>query len=206
MSEHHRAAPDLTVAVLAGGASRRMGRDKALIPIEGIPLIERVLAALDGLGAESILIANSDDYAHLGWPVWADVRPGLGALGGIYSALTHAAHPHVLVVACDMPWLQRPLLRHLISLRHTADAIVPQWEDLPEPLHAVYARSCQSAIEEQLAIGNLKVTGFFADVAVRYVPRAEIARFDPDGRSFTNLNTPEDLEKTINNQQSTINN
>lgn len=171
-----------------------MGRDKAFVPFQGRPLIEVVRERVAGLGDELILITNSpDEYAHLGLPMFGDVYPDCGPLGGIYTAVYRATHPHTLVVACDMPWLNRPLLAYMAGLRETADIIVPRWDKFPEPLHAIYNKTCLGAIAEQLQAGQYKITGFYGRMDVRFIDRAEIARFDPDGRSFANINTPQEL-------------
>lgn len=186
----------VTVAVMAGGKSSRMGRDKSFVLFDGRPLIEVVLDAVRGMGDELLLITNQPaDYAHLGLPMVGDIFPDHGPLGGIHTAVTAASHPHTLVVACDMPWLNRDLLGHLLSLRHEADVVVPRWQRFPEPLHAVYSKACLPAIEAKLAQKRLKITGFFGQVSVRFVAREEIVRFDADGRSFANVNTPEELAK-----------
>ncbi|MFN2137104.1 MAG: molybdenum cofactor guanylyltransferase, partial [Candidatus Promineifilaceae bacterium] len=146
------------------------------------------------LGDEIILIANNPDpYAYLGLAAYGDIYPDSGPLGGIHTALVHAAYDHVLVVANDMPWLNEGLLAYLIELRQTADIVVPRWQKFPEPLHAVYSKQCLPPIEHNLASGDLKITRFFGRVRVRYVDPPEIERFDPGGRSFTNVNRPEDL-------------
>ncbi len=189
-------APDLTVAIMAGGQSSRMGQDKSFVPFEGRPLIEVVAERVVGLGAELILITNKPaDYAYLGLPMYSDIYPNMGPLGGIYTAVTHASHPHTLVVACDMPWLNRDLLGYMIGLRHQADIIVPRWDKFPEPLHAIYGKACLPPIHDQLQTGWLKVVGFYGQVQVQFVDRSEIERFDANGRSFANLNTPEELAK-----------
>jgi molybdenum cofactor guanylyltransferase len=184
----------LTVAVQAGGKSSRMGTDKAFVPFQGRPMIEVVLERVAGLGDELILIANDPvAYSYLGLPTYSDVYPDCGPLGGIYTAIYHATHPDTLVVACDMPWLNRPLLEYMASLRETADIIVPRWDKFPEPLHAIYGKACLSPMAEKIEAGQLKITGFFGRVRVRFVERGEIERFDPAGRSFANVNTPDDL-------------
>lgn len=184
----------LTVAIQAGGKSSRMGTDKAFVPFRGRPLIATVIDAVAGLGDELILITNKpDDYAHLGLPMFGDLYPETGPLGGIYTALRCAAHPYVLTVACDMPWLNRPLLEYMAGLRRTADVIVPRWDKYPEPLHAVYSQACLEPIREKLEAEQYKITAFFGRVRVRFVDRQEIERFDPDGRSFANVNTPDEL-------------
>ncbi len=184
----------LTIAIQAGGKSSRMGTDKSFVPFRGRPLIATVIDAVAGLGDELILITNKpDDYAHLGLPMFGDLYPETGPLGGIYTAIHAAAHPHVLTVACDMPWLNRPLLEYMASLRETADVVVPRWEKYPEPLHAVYSKACLEPIREKLEAEMYKITVFYGRVRVRFVGREEIERFDPDGRSFVNVNTPDEL-------------
>lgn len=186
----------LTVAIMAGGKSSRMGTDKSFVQFNGRPMIEVVIDAVAGLGDETLLITNKPaDYTHLNLPMVGDVYPDHGSLGGIFTAVHAASHPHTLVVACDMPWLNRPLLEYMITLRETADVVVPRWEKYPEPLHAIYSKVCLAPIEEKLKAQLLKITGFFGQVSVRFVERDEIERFDKDGRSFANINSPEDLEE-----------
>lgn len=174
-----------------------MGTDKSFVLFQGRSMIERVLERVHGLGDETILITNKPEaYAHLGVPMFGDVYPDHGSLGGIFTAVHYASHPHTLVVACDMPWLNRPLLAYMLALRETADIVVPRWEQYPEPLHAIYHKNCLPAIEENLKAGRLKITGFFGRVGVRFVERQEIEQFDENGRSFANLNTPEELQNS----------
>jgi molybdopterin-guanine dinucleotide biosynthesis protein A len=129
-------------------------------------------------------------------PLFGDVLPGLGALGGLYSALHSARQPHVLVAACDMPFIVRPLLDHLIDLRAEADVIMPRLGGEAEPFRAVYAaRACLGPIRAALDAGRRRVVSFFPDVRVRYVDEAEIERFDRQRLSFFNVNTPDDLDQ-----------
>jgi molybdopterin-guanine dinucleotide biosynthesis protein A len=184
---------------MAGGQSSRMGTDKSFVLFEGRPMIENVLDTVSGLGDETLLITNKpDEYEHLNLSMVSDVYPGLGPLGGIFTAVHAASHPHTLIVACDMPWLNRPLLEYMISLRQTADVVVPRWEKFPEPLHAIYSKACLDPIEEKLKAKMLKITVFFGQVDVRFVEREEIERFDEDGRSFANINSPQDLQEASN--------
>src|SRR5438477_5645141 len=115
---------DLTVAVLAGGRSSRMGTDKSFVRVLGRPLIEHILAQAEGLGDETLIVTNQpQDYAYLGLPLFGDVLPDKGALGGLYSALHSAGGRHILCIACDMPFLVRDLLDYLVSLRSEAEAV-----------------------------------------------------------------------------------
>ncbi len=179
---------------MAGGKSSRMGTDKAFVPLLGMPMIEYVLERVDGLGREITIITNQPgDYAYLGLPTFEDIYEDHGPLGGIHSALKNAEYPHTLIVACDMPWLNRPLLEHMVKIRSSADIIVPRWGKYPEPLHAVYAQACSRPIEANLRAKNLKITAFFGRVNVDYMDRDVIKRYDSEGRSFVNVNTPDDL-------------
>ena len=167
-------------------------------------MIETVLAAVAGLGDETLLITNKPkEYAHLGLPMVGDLYPDHGPLGGIYTAVHTASNPHTLVVACDMPWLNRSLLEYMLTLCQSADVIVPRWDKLPEPLHAIYSKACLAPIEEKLKEKRLKITGFFGQVGVRFVERVEIEQFDRNGRSFANINSPDDLEEASDRKDST---
>jgi len=187
----------LTVAILAGGKSSRMGTDKAFVEILGKPMIELILGRVADLEQqETILITNRPaDYAHLGLPMYVDVYPQKGSLGGIYTAIHHSQHPYTLVVACDMPFLNTALLRHMLALRAGYDVVVPRVAGYPEGLHAVYAKTCLEPIQGRLLADQLKVIGFYDDVRVCYLDEAEYAAFDPQGLSFQNVNTPEELEQ-----------
>lgn len=187
----------VTVAIMAGGKSSRMGTDKSFVLFQGQPMIEVVRDHVTDLGHELILITNKpDEYAHLHLPMFDDVYPDHGSLGGIYTAIYQSAHPHTFVVACDMPWLNRPLLEYMLTLRQTADIIVPRWQQYPEPLHAIYSKACLAPIAENLRQKRLKIAGFFDKVHVHYVEREVITQFDRDGRSFANINTPQELQDT----------
>ena len=188
--------PDLTVAILAGGKSSRMGTDKSFVRVLGRPLIEDVLAQVAGIGAETIILTNRpDDYRTLGVPLFTDVLPDKGALGGIYTALHSSSQPYTLCVACDMPFVVHPLLDYLISLIPEGDAVVPRLNGEAEPFRAIYSRACLAPIRAALDAGKMRVISFFPDVRVRFVDAAEMDRFDPQHLSFFNVTTPEDLEQ-----------
>jgi molybdopterin-guanine dinucleotide biosynthesis protein A len=185
-----------TTAIMAGGKSSRMGTDKAFVPLLGKPMIEHVLERVSGLGDEQIIITNSaQKYRYLGLPLFSDIYENHGPLGGLHAALAQATYDHVLVVACDMPWLNRSLLAYMVSLLDTADVIVPRWTKFPEPLHAVYSKACLEAVTACLETQRLKLIAFYGRVRVRFLEREELASFDARGRSFANINTPDDLSQ-----------
>lgn len=192
--EHIVRSSNIAIAIMAGGKSKRMGVDKAFVSFRDRPMIEHVIERLNGLADEMFIVTNEpDSYSHLGLSMVGDRYKDSGPLGGIHSALFHATSFHILVVACDMPWLDRGLLNHMISMRDSADVIVPRWGKFPEPLHALYSKSCLVPVERSLEAEVLKVVGFYGRVSVRFIDREEIQRFDPAGRSFANVNTPGDL-------------
>lgn len=188
----------VTVAIQAGGQSRRMGTDKALALLHGRPLIAHVLDAVRPLADELIITTNRPHaYSVPDARLVADDAPGAGALAGLRTALAAAQHPVVLVVACDMPCLQRPLLAHLLALLDDAvDAVVPTWDGHRQPLHAVYRRAaCLPAVETALAAGQRRVDSFLSAVRLRPVTPAECAQIDRYGVSFTNINSAADLSR-----------
>jgi molybdopterin-guanine dinucleotide biosynthesis protein A len=190
-----------SVVIQAGGQSRRMGADKGLLPFGEKTLIEYILAQVEGLGSEQIIISNKPgDYARFGLPVFTDVFPDMGALGGIYSAIFHAKYEHVLLLACDMPFVNLELVEYLLSLADDHDVVVPvaEEDEYVRPFRAVYAKTCLPAIEAALECGERKVISFFAQVDVHFVRPEQVHRFDPQERTFFNINTPQDLEKALN--------
>lgn len=198
---------EISVAILAGGQSLRMGQDKAFLLVAGRPVVEHVIQCVASLSDDLAIITNEpekyrqyvsplDDSAQAGPMIRMvpDVYPGKGSLGGIYTAVYAARYSRCLVVACDMPFLNPDLLRYLMSLTSGSDVVIPRIKAFPETMHAIYSKKCLLPIERRLLAGRLKVVGFFDDVRVRYVESDDVARFDPNFRSFLNMNTPADWE------------
>lgn len=194
----------LSAAVLTGGLSRRMGTDKALVELEGRTLLERVAGVVAMVSDDVFLVGDRPNYHRFGLRVVADDYRGAGALGGIATALRHARHDRVLVVACDMPALSSQLLKAMAGLDDDAQVIIPATvvttsrqggEQTYETLHAIYRRSCLPAIQRRLVAGQLKVVDFLADVRVRVLDEAWLRERDPDLSSFDNINSPDDLAR-----------
>ena len=188
--------------MLAGGAARRYGgTPKGLLTVGDRRILDRVVDAVQAVtGERPLLIANAPDAAS--WrpdlETLPDVRPGLGTLGGIYTAVTASAGP-VLCVAWDMPFVPEGLLRLLRDRMgpDTYDAVLPESSGRRglEPLCAVYGPACAPAIARRLDQGDLMAISFHADVRVGIVPLAEVRRFGDPDELFFNVNTPDDLAR-----------
>lgn len=187
----------VTGVIQAGGQSTRMGgQPKALLELGGRRIIERVVEAVQGEVDDLLIVTNTPDrYAFLGLPMVADVFPGGGALGGIYTGVTSATGEAAFTVACDMPFIDPRVVRLVVARAAQGDVVVPRAADQLQTMHAVYRRTCLPAMEAQLRAGRLKIAGFFDQVSVVEVPEAEVARLADPGVVFMNVNTPEELER-----------
>jgi molybdopterin-guanine dinucleotide biosynthesis protein A len=197
------AAPVVTApctgVILAGGqAVRYGGQPKGLERVHGERVIDRVAAALRATTDSLLLIAN--DPGAAGWlpgvRVAADVRPGIGSLGGIHAALVHAATA-VIVVAWDMPFVPPGLLAELRARGEDADVVAPESSGSRwglEPLCAYYAPACIAPIERALDGDDWRAIGFFDQVRVARLSTHDVQRFGDPKRLFMNVNTPDELE------------
>lgn len=199
--------PPLTGIVLAGGASRRLGTDKALLRPwgeDGPTLLEATVRRLARVCEEVIVVADRPrPRPAVPARTVYDLLPGSGVLGAIYTGLEACHTLHALVVACDLPFLSVTLLQDMAARPRDYDVLIPRLSPEPdapsanpervEPLHAIYSRACLEPIRRALEAGARRIVSFFPYVRVRYLEPAEWSRFDPEGLSFRNVNTPEDL-------------
>lgn len=187
----------LTVVVLAGGRSRRMGRDKALLPVDKTPLLQRVIDVAAPLSAHRLLITNTPaSHALFSWPHVADIYPDKGPLGGLYTALSYAETDYLLLLACDLPYLNGAFLRFLCQQIDEHQAVVPDSTDGLQPLCALYSRGILENVRLAIEQNRLGMRRLLAELNIRTLSAAESQPYDPDGRLFTNLNTPEDYQST----------
>ncbi len=174
-----------------------MGENKALKLFLGRPLIQRVVERLAPVADEILITTNDPDaYRFLNLPLFPDLRPGRGPLGGLYTALVSARHPQVAVVACDMPFASGPLLVASAGLlqQDGVDVVIAEMPEGLEPMHAVYRReTCIPAIESAMEADQWRVISWFARVKVRKLTAQELRRYDPDGLAFSNVNTPDEF-------------
>jgi molybdopterin-guanine dinucleotide biosynthesis protein A len=188
----------ITAVVLAGGKSRRMGRDKRFLDIGGVTLLKRVLGALEPIFSEILLIVAEPDPAleALEHTLVMDLIPGCASLGGVYAGLAFARHPRVFVAACDMPMLNAKLIRHLSTMDPQADIVMARLATGLQPTHAVYSKACLPYLERMAKAENLKLQEIAGqpDLRVRVLSEHDARNTDPDLLSFFNVNTPADLE------------
>lgn len=184
--------------VLAGGRSSRMGQSKAMLLFDGTPLITHVVANLRPLFADIVVVAApGQELPSLPATVVRDDVAYQGPVGGICYGLAAAAADVCFVTACDSAFLSQRLISHLVSQIPDYDVVVPHWQDRLQPLHAVYRRRLLPIVREQLSRGELRVVSLFDKVRTRTIDEAEIRRFDPEGLSFFNMNTPEDYALAV---------
>ena len=207
---------DCSAIILAGGESKRMGRDKAVLLLHGETLLQRVTASVQPMFAQTMLSVRQpradiklpqicdvqqEDYVGASPARELESRAGLagsgksggGPLVGLVSALEKVTTPWAFVVACDMPFIAPDLIRQLASLRAGHQAVVPRVDGYAQPLAAFYARSAVPLLQSSLAAGNQSLIAALKTLDVRYVEADELLAFDPQLRSFFDLDTPQDV-------------
>ena len=197
------------IAVLAGGHSRRMGgREKALLKLHGIPLIERVLAAALPLRFQTYVICGNGPSAELQKAIaraqskWgkacdlemtSDLEPDRGPLGGLLSAFVVSSAECILTLACDLPFLTTDLLKVLITESDpNYDVVVPEDKQGLQPLCAVYFNTCRSLLEQELIGDRLSVVGFVEKLRMKRIKADAFNHIGGNRQWFENINTMED--------------
>ena len=187
-----------SAVVLAGGKSSRMGRPKSLLLFAGEPLIVHIVRALQQMFAETVVVAAPEqDLPDLPARLVRDEIPHQGPVGGIYYGLRAASGSVCFVTSCDAPFLNPSLISYLVSRISAYDVVVPHWEDRFQPLHAAYRTSVSPLLKEQLDRGELRPVHLFERVRTCKIGEDEIRRFDPEGLSFLNMNTPDDYQRAL---------
>ena len=182
--------------VVAGGQSRRMRQDKALLPWGAATLLDHAIERLRSVSDEvRILCGPEPRYGDRGIPAVTDVVEDGGALGGVFSGLLGLDRPLGLFLAVDLPAVPVPLLEALVASAAGWDAVVPRSPGGPEPLCAVYTRACVEPIRRGLLAGNAKMTSFWPDVRVREMSPGDLARFGDPAALFANVNADDDYAR-----------
>jgi len=189
--------PDCTGVLVAGGQSRRMGGlPKGLVRRDGETLARRSLALFRDLFGELLVVASDPaPWAGLSVRVIPDAIAGKGAPGGLHAALAAARTGWIFAAACDMPFLSAEAIGFLAARRGAAPAVLVEWERGLEGLHAFWSRAALPTVERMLREGDPSIRAIAAAVGARVVTAEEWRRVDPGGRSFENVNSPEDLRR-----------
>jgi len=195
MPEHAK-IEGVTGFILAGGASSRMGGNKALLEVDGSAMITRTYRTLTTLFHEVGIVTNSPlEYDFLLCRKVPDIYPGCGSIAGLHSALAHSSTVHTFITACDMPFLDPAIIRSLCDMCTCGyDAVIPYSERGHEPLHALYASTCRDLFENAIRQGERKIQNVLDRMNIRKVAFDEVRRLGGQAASFMNVNTPEEYE------------
>ncbi len=190
-------AHSVAAAILAGGQARRFGgRDKSRLIVDGRTIIVRQVEVLQRITPQMFIVAaDAERFADLGLPVHADLIPGAGAIGGVYTALEAAAADQVIVVACDLPFLDEGMLTRLVELASSGDGAWVRTAGGVEPLLACYRRDVRSTIRAEIIAGRLKLQDLGGLLNMAELGADELARFGPAARLLANINTPDDYAR-----------
>lgn len=184
--------PDITAVVLVGGQSRRMGQDKAFLAVDGVPVIERILSALQGCFEHLLLVGDRPErFAGYRLQVVPDSYPG-SSLGGLYTGLQHAETDLIFVTSCDIPFPNPELIRLICTASASCDAVVPATTGGLEPLFALYRKSCLPLMQAALEAGQYRINAVLGQLNVTTITPEQLAQIDPAGRALLNINTPQE--------------
>ena len=185
----------MTAVILAGGKSSRMGSNKAFLKLKGKTLIERQIDLLREMFDEIFISANTpSEYEFLNLPVFKDIYSDKGPLCGIYTSLVNSGSVNTFMLACDMPFVESGLIKHLKGFTKEYDVVVPKSERGLEPLHAFYSKNCIDPIKRELDSNNLRIISFFPHVKVKIIELESLTSPDSFKNSIKNLNTKDEYE------------
>ncbi|RLA78507.1 MAG: molybdenum cofactor guanylyltransferase [Deltaproteobacteria bacterium] len=186
----------VSCVILAGGKGRRMGGEKAFVPLRGLPLFEHVYRVCGDLFEEIIIVTNDPDrFTSYRAIILKDLIPGIGPLGGLYTGLLTAKNEYCFCAACDLPFLRKELIRYLLSQREGYDAVIPSTPDGLHPLLAVYSKGALREMMRVIEDGKSKVSNVLNRLKVRFCTAEEMAPYDPSLISLFNVNDLEDLRR-----------
>lgn len=184
----------VTGVILAGGTSTRMGKNKALLEVNGTPIIALTYRTLAALFHDVIIVTNSPgDYDFIPCRKVPDIYPGIGSVAGLHSALAHSRTKSTFVTACDMPFVDSRIVRHLHALQENQyDAVIPFSKGGQEPLHALYTAQCRETFESAIKSGERKILDILPRLKTRLVLYDEMKIIEGAETAFLNVNTPEE--------------
>ena len=186
----------MTGVILTGGKSSRMGQDKALVHVGGVPVYSRIVDVFELLFDEILIITDRQGrHADIGYREVTDIIPDCGPLGGIYTGLHYAKSDQIFVASCDLPFINSSVIEIFMAEAGNYDIVVPDIDGRLHPLHATYSKRCAPYIRKWLDNGLFNITKFINDVeglSVRKIQMPELITKDPELRSLFNMNTQED--------------
>ena len=183
----------ITAIILAGGQSRRMGRDKGLVMLNGKPMVQHVLDKAQSITDNAMIITNQPGYEHFGVPTYSDLIEDKGPLGGIYTGLHYTQTEYNLVLSCDIPLVPVSFLKRLVSYRGENQAWVPVQGQHFQPLCAIYKKEIVPQIKLSVKAGQLSMHKFLETINTAFIDMSDVGVEYKNG--FANLNSPEDVEK-----------
>lgn len=186
--------------ILAGGDSKRLGRPKALLDFNGLSLIELIIKRLNPFFRQITVVTDRPElFSGLPIRLSDDIikLDQKSPLRGIHAGLKTLDLPYQFVTACDMPFLNLEMIKYMARFAADFDAVVPLIGNYYQPLHAFYSRCCAEMIEKQLRCGSYKVSDLYKKLNIRFLSAEEIMRFDPEQKSFFNINTWSDYERAL---------
>jgi molybdopterin-guanine dinucleotide biosynthesis protein A len=195
----------ISAVILAGGRNTRYPEPKGLIKINGLSIVERNLELLRSIFHDVFISTNTPEiYFRLGARLLGDVLPSRGPMSGIYTALINSGGNDVFTLACDMPFPSPGLVR-LLCEKHLShgkgkgqySATIPFFGGKPQPLFGIYSGAIINDLEDAIILNKVSLVRFLEEIRVFYVPEAQIQAADPDGKSFLNINTPEDYDAIV---------
>jgi molybdopterin-guanine dinucleotide biosynthesis protein A len=188
---------DIIGVILVGGKSSRMGRDKAMLPLYGTILLDKVLDTLrTGLQRVILVGDHPERFEGYGLKIFPDIFPG-SSLGGLYTGLYRAETPYIFVSACDLPFASPSILRLILSLGEGFDAVVPLNGNYSEPLFALYHKNCLEPMKKLLDARNYRIYDFYPQARIRFVTPEELASVGGSGSAFLNVNTIKEYEAIL---------
>ncbi len=186
------APADVTAAILAGGTSSRMGTNKALLKLGNTTFIQRIAGTLGSVFERVVIIANrADEYAFLHLPIFSDIYPQCGPLGGLHSALVHSSTPHVFIASCDIPFITDAMTRALLENASAETTTIASDGEQTHPLFGIYPTTLLTAVEHALHSGQRSMFAFLSTQNVN------VLDFSPFRAQLRNINTIEEYQALI---------
>ena len=185
--------------ILVGGASRRMGTDKARLTLNGLSFVERIAGEVSQITDSISVVGDATTSPSNNLRSVPDVYPRWGALGGVHAALSACSAEYALIVACDFPFVTNQLFRRMAGLRDDFDAVAPiQNDQIPQPLCALYRiEACLPVAAHMIKSGERKPIALLQSVRTRWVPFHELSDLEGADHFFDNINTPEDYARIV---------